>query len=64
MFASKDEKRIVGLDAYEEGAVITALNDMRNREIAEEKPADFTGDLILKILNAPVKKVRMRNEAR
>lgn len=62
----KEEKRIVGLDAYEEGAVITALNDLRNKEIANEKPAEFTGDLILKILNAPVRKVKvkMRNEAR
>lgn len=62
----KEEKRIVGLDAYEEGAVITALNDLRNKEIADKKPAEFTGDLILKILNAPVRKVRVRikDEAR
>jgi hypothetical protein len=62
----KEEKRIVGFDTYEEGAVITALNDLRNKEIADEKPADFTGELILKILNAPVKKVRVRvrDEAR
>jgi hypothetical protein len=62
----KEEKRIVRFDTYEEGAVITALNDLRNKEIADEKPADFTGELILKILNAPVKKVRVRvrDEAR
>ena len=62
----KEEKRIIGLDTYEEGAVITALNDLRNKEIANEKPAEFTGDLILKILNAPVRKVKVkvRNEAR
>ena len=60
----REQQRIVGLDVYEEGAVITALNDMRNREIAEKKPADFTGDIILKIINAPVKKVKVRDEAR
>ena len=61
----RDEKRIVGFDAYEEGAVISALNDMRNKEIAENKPsADFLGEVILKILNSPIRKVRVRNEAR
>jgi len=62
----REQQRIIGLDVYEEGAVITALNDMRNKEIAEKKPADFTGNLILKILNAPLRKVKvkMRDEAR
>jgi len=62
----REHQRIVGLDAYEEGAVITALNDMRNKEISEKKPADFTGDLILKIINAPIRrvKVKIRDEAR
>ena len=60
----KEEKRVVALYPYEEGAVITALNDMRNKAIAEDKPADFTGEIILKILNSPTKKVRKRNEAR
>ena len=60
----KEEQRMVALDVYEEGAVITALNDLRNKEIAEEKAADFTSDLILKIMSAPVRKARKRNEAR
>jgi hypothetical protein len=60
----RDDRRVVGLDAYEEGAVIKALNDMRNREIEEKLPTDFTDEVILKILHAPVKKVRIRDEAR
>ncbi|MDF1494555.1 hypothetical protein [Caproiciproducens sp. CPB-2] len=60
----KEEKRIVALDDYEEGAVITALNDMRNKEIAEENPTDFVDELMLKILHAPLKKARGRDEAR
>lgn len=61
---AKEEKRVVALDPYEEGAVITALNDMRNKAIAEDKPAHFEGELIMKILNAPTKKVKRRDEAR
>ena len=60
----KDEKRIIALDDYEEGAVITALNDMRNKEIAEKQSTDFVDDLMLKILHSPQKKVRARDEAR
>lgn len=60
----KDELRVVCLDHYEEGAVISALNELRNKEIAEEKPTNFTGELILKILSAPTKKVKRRDEAR
>lgn len=60
----KEEQKIVPLDAYEEGAVITALNDMRNKELAKQEPTDFVDELMLKILHAPQKKVRMRDEAR
>lgn len=60
----KEEQRMVGLDKYEEGAVLTALNDMRNEQIEENQPTDLVDDLLLKILHAPSKKVRVRDEAR
>lgn len=60
----KEEHRIVTLDPYEEGAVITALNDMRNDQLSEKEPTDFVDELMLKILHSPQKKVRMRDEAR
>jgi hypothetical protein len=60
----RNEKKYVGLDVYEEKAVIKALNDMRTKELAEGKPADFEGELILKIIHAPTRKARARDEAR
>lgn len=60
----KEEQRIIGLDAYEEGAVITALNDMRNKEISKQESTDFVDELMLKIMHAPQKKVKVRDEAR
>jgi hypothetical protein len=60
----KEEQRVVALDSYEEGAVITALNDMRNKDLEDKKSTDFVDDLLLKILHAPQKKVRVRDEAR
>ncbi|MDR1320288.1 MAG: hypothetical protein LBK56_02525 [Gracilibacteraceae bacterium] len=60
----RDEKVILELDRYEEGAIIRALNDMRNKEIAEQNPTDSLNELLLKIIRAPAKKARIRDEAR
>ena len=60
----RDDKKYVGLDAYEEGAVIKALNEMRTKELAEGRPTDVENELILKIIRAPARKVRIRDEAR
>ena len=64
MFDGKEEKKYVGLDVYEEGAVIKALNDMRTRQLAEGKSTDVENRLILKIIHAPTRKARVRDEAR
>ena len=64
MFPEKEEKKSIDLDVYEEGAVIKALNDMRTKQLAEGKPTDVENELILKIIHAPSKKARLRNEAR
>jgi hypothetical protein len=64
MFAVKDDKKYIGLDVYEEGAVIKALNEMRTRELAEGRTTDVENELILKIIHAPVRKARVRDEAR
>lgn len=60
----KEEQRVITLDSYEEGAIITALNEMRNKGLEEKEPTDFLDDLMLKILHSPQKKVRTRDEAR
>ena len=60
----KEERRIIDLDKYEEGAVITALNDLRNDNIEEKKSTDVVDSLLIKIFHAPTKKVRVRNEER
>jgi hypothetical protein len=64
MFPVKDDKKYVGLDVYEEGAVIKALNEMRTKQLAEGKPTDVENELILKIIHTPTRKARIRDEAR
>jgi len=60
----KEEQKLIPFDSYEEGAVIKALNDLRNKEIEEKHSTDFVDDLLLKILRAPSRKMRVRDEAR
>lgn len=60
----KEEQKLIPIDVYEEGAIISGLNEIRNRELENDKPTDFVDDLMLKILHTPPKKVRVRDEAR
>lgn len=61
---AKEKKRILALDQYEHGVVINALNEMRNDLLEEQRPTDIVDEVLLKTIDAPVKKVRSRNEAR
>lgn len=60
----KEEKHILMLDRYEQDVVINALNEMRNDLIGEERPTDIVDEVLLKTIDAPIKKVRSRDEAR
>jgi hypothetical protein len=60
----KEEQKLVSLDAYEEGAVIEGLNKIRTDRIEKNGDAEFAGDLMLKIIRAPARKARIRDEAR
>ena len=61
---AKEEKRILALDQYEHGVVINALNKIRKDLLEEQRPTDIVDEVLLKTIDAPVKKVRSRNEAR
>ncbi len=62
----KSEHKVLEIDDYEQGIIVTALNDMRNGKIAEHKPTDAVDDILLKAIDAPRKKARIReyHEAR
>lgn len=60
----KEEKRVLTLNRYEHGVVINALNEMRNDLIGEDRSTDIVDEVLLKTIDAPVKKCRSRDEAR
>ena len=59
-----DETATIELDRYERGAVLTALNDERNRLIGEQRPTDTVDDVLIKLARAKPKRRDGRNEAR
>ncbi len=61
---AKEEQKTVSLDAYEEGAVIEGLNKIRTEQLQKDGDAAFVGNLMLKIIQTPTKRVRVRDEAR
>lgn len=55
----KTTKYHLYLNDYEKGVLLNSLLFMRNSLIAESKDADPVNKLILKVIDAPVKKLRM-----
>ena len=58
----KEERRVLTLDNYDHGMVITALNDKRNVMLKEKRLTDIVDDVLLKVIDAPSKKVRIRDD--
>lgn len=60
----KEDKRVLELDKYEYGVVFHSLNDKRNDLIKEQRPTDAVDDVLLKVIDAPTKKEKKRDESR
>ncbi|MDY6015006.1 MAG: hypothetical protein SPI91_00925 [Bacilli bacterium] len=48
--------RVIEFDKYEYGIVINALNEFRNKLIAEDRDTTVVDELLLKVLDTPLKK--------
>lgn len=51
-----EEKRVVILNKYEYGLIINALNELCTKLIRENKSTEIVNELLLRLLNIPVKK--------
>lgn len=55
----REKKFNVSFDSLGRGTMINCLNDMRNRLISEGQYTDGVDDLLLKIIDAPTKKIKV-----
>ena len=58
------KRKTIRLDSYEEDVLIESLNRTRTERLENDKCAADASDLILKIVRAPARKARVRDEAR
>ena len=57
----KEERHVIELDNSDHGMVITLLNERRNALLKERKPTDTVDEVLIKVIDAPSKKVRVRD---
>ena len=57
---AREEKHVLILDRYEYGVVINALNQMRNTALLEERSTDIIDEVLIKAIDSPVKKLKVR----
>ncbi len=59
------EKKVLVLSDAEQGLMVNGLMDFRNSLLEQDKPTEDINDLILRVIDAPVKKLwRAEYEAR
>jgi hypothetical protein len=56
---TKPQKKWVALDDDEWSVVLYALNKLRNSLIAEGQYTDVVDEVMIKIVNAPIRKVKI-----
>lgn len=56
----RDEKRVVTLNDYEQRLLVRGLTDFRNDAIRDGKPTEDVDDLILKVIEAPMRRGKRR----
>lgn len=56
----RNQKYYIAIDEYEWGIIINSLNNLRNKLIAEGRYTDAVDDVLVKVVNAPIKKFKVR----
>ncbi len=55
----KEERYHLALDKYDKNIMLNALNTLRSEQVREERPTDPVDDLIIRVSQAPLKKIKV-----
>ena len=55
-----EEKKALFLNSREQQLMVRGLNDLRNRQIQNNGPTEDVEELLLKVIDAPLRKERRR----
>ncbi len=53
-------KYYIAIGEYERRIIISSLNNLRNKLIAEGRYTDAVDDVLVKVVHAPIKKFKVR----
>ena len=56
----RNQKHYIAIDESERRIILNALNALRNNLLAEVRYTDAVDDVLIKVVNAPVKKFKIR----
>lgn len=56
----RNSKYYIVIDEYERRIIINSLNNLRNKLIADGRYTDAVDDVLVKVVNAPIKKFKVR----
>lgn len=55
-----NSKYYIAIDEYEQRIIIGSLNNLRNKLIADGRYTDAVDDVLVKVVNAPIKKFKIK----
>ena len=56
----RNQKHYIAIDENERRIILNALNTLRNKLLAEGRYTDAVDDVLIKVVNAPIKKFKIR----
>lgn len=56
----RNQKHYIAIDENERRIILNALNTLRNKLLAEDRYTDAVDDVLIKVVNAPVKKFKIK----
>ena len=52
-------KYYIAIDEHERRIIINSLNNLRNKLVADSRYTDAVDDILVKVVNAPIKKFKV-----
>lgn len=56
----RNQKYYIAIDESERRIILNALNALRNKLLAQDRYTDAVDDVLIKVVNAPVKKFKIK----
>ncbi len=56
----RNQKNYIAIDEYERRIIIYSLNNLRNKLIEEGRYTDAVDDALIKVVNAPIRKFKVK----